>query len=71
MGDDWEDDRICSYPCAECGEQEEEFDEEGWDDTRQVLENSIEVCVEKLSEFMGCNSFTLPFDNFTVKVTPK
>lgn len=71
MSDDWEDDRICSYPCAECGEQEEEFDEEGWNKDRELLQFLVEEKVKELAEFMGCNSFTLPFDNFTVKVTPK
>lgn len=51
-------------------ESKEEFDEVLWNKDRELLQFLVEEKVKELAEFMGCNSFTLPFDNFTVKVTP-
>lgn len=51
-------------------ESKEEFNEAKWDIDRQMLEWEVERAVIALSSFMGCNSFTLPFYNFTVQVTP-
>lgn len=51
-------------------ESKEEFDEAKWDYDRQMLQWEVERAVIALSSFMGCNSFTLPLLNLTVKVTP-
>ena len=63
--------------CEECGLEDEHkmscdsaFDEKAWDGERQRLERDVRLAVTQLSIFMGCNSFTLPQGELTVKVTP-
>lgn len=63
--------------CEECGLEDAHklscdsaFDEKSWNRERQLLEAEVEIAVMRLGNFMGCNSFTLPFDYLTVKVTP-
>lgn len=46
------------------------FDEDEWDKERIKLEESVKEAVDKLSYFMGCTYFVLPFNKLTVKVTP-
>jgi hypothetical protein len=63
--------------CKECGLENDHkmscdtaFDEGLWNRERQVLEAEVEITVMRLANFMGCNSYTLPFSSLTVKVTP-
>lgn len=63
--------------CKECGLEDDHkmscdstFNEGMWDRERQVLEAEVEIAVMRLANFMGCNSYTLPFSSITVKVTP-
>lgn len=47
----------------------EEFDEEAWNQERVGLENQVLQAINELSDFMGCDSFTLPYGqgNWSVK----
>lgn len=62
--------------CDECGLEDSHkmscdtgYDSR-WDEERQHLEREVKIAVGNLSDFMGSNSFILPFAKLTVKVTP-
>lgn len=46
----------------------EDFNEFDWNDHRIELEEDVVEAVSRLSDFMGCNSFTLPMGLMRVKV---
>lgn len=63
--------------CKECGLENDHkmscdaaFDEDAWDKQRLHYEREVKIAVMNLRDFMGSNSFTLPFSKFTVVVTP-